>query len=306
MMKYASFIVTYKRPDILRKTIELLLCQSVAPYKVLIVDNDPQESARSLLSAFDPGVVVYSAVGHNSGPSGGTHHGLKTLFEEGEEWVLWVDDDDPPSAPDQIETILNIVHNYAEPSRIGMLGAAGVLYNYSKCLIQRIPDHQLKGVLQVDMVAGNQFPVVHRRVYEAGLLPDPNLFFGFEDLEYGLRIKQKGFEILVQGEEVERLRKHFKKFGKEKERGLKKNINHLWREYYSARSIAYILRNNNSYLTAFRFSFRNILKMVAGFKYGFPYGSRQALYLFHGLLDGFRRKMGLTLLPNQKYPAQKN
>lgn len=305
-MNYAAFIVTYKRPEILRKTIELLLNQSVRPSKILIVDNDPDGSARELLSEFNPEVVFYSAVGYNSGPSGGTHHGLKTLFEEGEEWVLWVDDDDPPSAPNQIETILNIIHNYPEPSRIGMLGASGVLYKYSQCLIQRIPDHQLKGILQVDMVAGNQFPIVNRRVYEAGLLPDPVLFFGFEDLEYGLRIKQKGFEILVQGEEVERLRKHFKKFGKEKERGLKKNINHLWREYYSVRTIAYILRNNKSFFVACRFTLRNLLKMIAGFKYGFQYGSRQALYLFHGLLDGFRRKMGLTLLPNQKYTAQKS
>jgi GT2 family glycosyltransferase len=282
-------------------TINSLMSQTKPPQKILIIDNDTELSAKSIVDSSSQFNLSYYATGINAGPAGGAYWGLKKLFEEGWEWVLWVDDDDPPSAPNQMETILSIVLDYSEPFKIGILGASGVLYDYSKCLIKRISDHQLKGILKVDMVAGNQFPIVHRRVYEAGLLPDPNLFFGFEDLEFGLRVKQKGFEILVQGEEVERLRKHFKKFGKEKERGLKKNINHLWREYYSVRTIAYILRNNNSYLTAFQFVFRNLLKMIAGFKYGFSYGFRQTIYLFRGILDGLRRKMGLIIVPNKKY-----
>jgi glycosyltransferase involved in cell wall biosynthesis len=300
-MLYAAFVITYKRPEIVKQTILQLFEQSIPPTKILIVDNDTEASAKILCNQINDQRIEYLAAGYNSGPSGGAYIGLKTLFSQGWEWVLWIDDDDPPSSPKQIETILKIIYNYPEPFRIGMLGASGVLYNHSQCLIQRIPDNQLNGIIQVDMVAGNQFPLVHRRVYEAGLLPDPNLFFGFEDLEYGLRIKQKGFEILVQGEEVERLRKHFNKFGKEKERGRKKNSNHLWREYYSVRTIAYILRNNKSFFAACRFTLRSLLKMVAGFKYGVRYGSRQSLYLFHGLLDGFRRKMGLIIVPNKKY-----
>ncbi len=300
-MNYAAFIITYKRPEILKKTIDLLFSQTMPPKKILIVDNDIEETARQVKNAYSDSLVAHFPVGSNSGPAGGAYWGLKKLFEEGWEWVLWVDDDDAPSSPNQIETIFHIVDNLTHSENIGMIGASGVLYNYKTCTISRIPDAQLKGKLEVDMIAGNQFPIVNRRVYEAGVLPDPTLFFGFEDLEFCLRIKKIGLSILVSGQEVERLRLHYNKLGKNKIRGLKKNVNHLWRQYYSVRTIAYILRYNNDYFLFLKQLLKTIIKIILGFKYGFDYGVIQAQYLMNGYFDGFRKKMGLRVLPQEKY-----
>jgi GT2 family glycosyltransferase len=300
-MKYAAFIITYKRPDILRCTIDILLQQTLRPEKILIVDNDQEKSAMFILENYSSDVVSYYPVGYNSGPAGGAYNGLKYLFEQGWDWVLWVDDDDPPSANNQIENILAIVDGYKRKETIGMIGASGVLYNYNFCTINRIADENLKGILEVDMIAGNQLPLVHRRVFEAGILPDPNLFFGFEDLEYGLKLKRKGFSLLVSGEEMYRLRLHFNRLGGRIKKVNGKSINSLWREYYSIRTIAFILRNNQSYIIAIFYAIRILFKAVISFYNGWNYGIVSIKLLFKGFMDGYRRRMGLTVHPQSKY-----
>jgi len=300
-MKYAAFIITYRRVDILKKTIVELLNQSLPPSRILIVDNDPDSSALNAIDDQKNSIIDYFSVGLNSGPSGGAYWGLKKLFEQGWEWVLWIDDDDPPSAVNQLETILSIKNIYPFPEEIGVLGASGVLFNYDSFRINRIPDSQLSGILEVDMVAGNQFPFIHRRVYESGILPNSKLFFGFEDLEFGLRVKELGLKLLVNGEEVLRLRKHFNKYGKEKQRGLKKKTKHLWREYYSTRTISYILKNKNRNLIMIKYSLFSLLKILQSFRFGLMYGFVCFKYILYGLIDGFRGKLGLTVLPIKKY-----
>jgi GT2 family glycosyltransferase len=151
------------------------------------------------------------------------------------------------------------------------------------------------------MIAGNQLPIVHRRVFEAGILPEPNLFFGFEDLEFGLKLKKNGFSLLVSGEEMYRLRVHFNRLGGNINKGKDKNINSLWREYYSIRTIAFILRYNKSYFVAFVYAIRNLFKAFVCFYRGWNYGFMSLKYIIKGFTDGFRKKMGLTVLPKSKY-----
>ena len=300
-MRYAAFIITFRRTEILLKTIKDLCAQSQPPSKILVVDNDPEGSAQIVLNPDSSIPVLYFATGTNSGPAGGAYWGLRNLFEEGWDWVLWVDDDDAPSAPDQLETLCRLAKQSANNPTVAMVGAAGVLFDRKRWLIQRIPDVALKGVLDVDMIAGNQFPMVHRRVFEAGLLPNPDLFFGFEDLEFGTRLKDAGFRLLVDGNELLRLRHHFQKTGKEKPRGLKKAIQHLWREYYSIRTLSLMLQGQSFSKVWFRFFFRCIGKILGGFRYGRIYGQRYAIVVFKGWWDGWRGKLGMRVAPGRKY-----
>jgi GT2 family glycosyltransferase len=300
-VNYAAFIITYKRPEILKKTIGLLFSQTMPPKKILIVDNDIDETARQVKNAYSDSLVAYFPVGSNSGPAGGAYWGLKILFEEGWEWVLWVDDDDPPSAPNQIETICNLGFKNQIISKVGMVGASGVLFDRKKWLIKRLLDKSLNGSLDVDMVAGNQFPLVHKSVYDVGILPNPDLFFGFEDLEYCYRIKNAGFRILVDGDEILRLRKMFKKFNNKKLRGGKKKLIHLWREYYSMRTLAFMIRSEKSYILKSKFYLRCIFKSVISFRFGIKYFFMLSKFNLLGCWHGFKGKLNIYIIPNKKY-----
>ena len=110
--RYAAFIMTYQRKEILADTIQKLLEQTKPPSKILIVDNDPEKSASKISESFPEININYHAAGYNSGPAGAAYYALKILFEEGWQWILWMDDNDPPHFKNVIENILQIPEKY--------------------------------------------------------------------------------------------------------------------------------------------------------------------------------------------------
>jgi GT2 family glycosyltransferase len=199
---YAAFVMTYKRPAILLDTINKLFNQTFPPEVVLIVDNDPDKSALSLVNNFPKNKVQYHAVGYNSGPAGGAYLGLKLLFEQNWDWVLWADDDDPPAFNDSIQNIFSLKEQYKGKKTIGILGAVGANFNKFKGAITRINSDKIEAVQIVDYIGGSMSPIVNKQVFNKSILPNPDLFFGFEDLSFCLQVKKAGFEILILGSEM--------------------------------------------------------------------------------------------------------
>jgi GT2 family glycosyltransferase len=232
-------------------------------------------------------------VGFNSGPAGAAYWGCKLLYEEGWEWVLWVDDDDPPVLPTLIEEFFKLYSSYAEPQKIGIIGAAGVRFDSNKAKTVRIKQEDLQGIQEVDNIAGNQFPLIHRRVFERGIFPDPKLFFGFEELEFNLRVKENGFRIVIEAEILRELRAYWQTHQKQNKLYVPKNKSRLWREYFSTRNMVYILKsisNNKSGLILF--ALRSLLKSMIGFRYGIGYGLANASTILKGLRHGFSGRLG--------------
>ncbi len=290
--------MTYKREEILKETIEHLLAQSLPPSKILIVDNDPNCSAKLIWQQLAHPQIAYHSVGYNSGPAGAAFHGLKILFAEGWEWVLWMDDDDPPLFKDSMEELFNIPQQYSEPTKIGMLGAVGVLFDAAQAKTIRLADDQLQGIIEVDNIAGSQLPLIHRRVFEAGVFPSPELFFGFEELDFSLAIKRAGFKILVSGENLKRHREHANRLNFSRGLYAKKDIQKLWREYYTLRNLIHILiKKEKNWQGVFRLWSKGFFKSIYGFRYGFAYGWRNLQYLHLGFWHGFTGKLGNTILP---------
>ncbi len=47
--------------------------------------------------------------------------------------------------------------------------------------------------------------LVSRQVVEAGVLPDPDWFFGLEDFDFFCRVREAGFEVLVDRDAARRV-----------------------------------------------------------------------------------------------------
>jgi len=121
-----------------------------------------------------------------------------------------------------------------------MIGSLGTKFDRKKIKIERLPDKDLKGIIDVDMITGNHFPIISRKVAEAGIFPNKNIFFGFEELEFCLRVKEAGFRLLIDGNLHKELREVNGCIGYKISLYIKKNKNSLWREYYSTRGIMFI------------------------------------------------------------------
>ena len=157
----------------------------------------------------------------------------------------------------------------------------------------RVPDSQLNGPVPVDYLAGSQF---HRCEALRALGPyREELFFGFEEAEYGLRARRAGWALFADGE------MWFEDRVKAGRLNLKKGSSipntAAWRRFYSARNITALAREYGSRPTAaLRVAVRTAVSgAIALLRTGRP--MRDVMAPLRGSLDGYRGKLGRTINP---------
>ena len=123
MRRAAIVIVTFKRQELLASLLDSVLSLTVAPWRVVVVDNENSELTARVVGDFerraealwgvttdDPdsrGVTsrtLYVPMETNTGGSGGFSEGVRQAYELGAEW-FWVMDDDVAVEPDGLETL---------------------------------------------------------------------------------------------------------------------------------------------------------------------------------------------------------
>ena len=270
--KFAAFIVTYNRPDILMDTIEKCLNQTMPPEKLLIVDNNDNEDTKNKLAQLYPN-AAHIMVGHNSGFAGGGKIGLETLAKEGYEWILWADDNDPPYTEDTFEKLLQLAETYG--AACGQVGVVGHKLNRRTGLLIRTTNEELQNneYLEVDTIGGGMIKIIRGASVLKGIVPEPKLFFGFEDLDHDLSQQRAGYKIVVHSGLFLDLRKKWNRMTVKRARISKKDESVLWRDYYSIRNSLFVMAKNRYYTAFFSILFVSIGKSLLNYKHGFRYGT---------------------------------
>ena len=291
-LNFATFIMTYQRVATLESTIDSLLSQTYPPQKILIVDNDPSRSAEVLMLKFSGRPIDYHAVGYNSGPAGAAKIGLEMLSTQGYKWIGWIDDDDPPIYNDTFEILLKKAEL---TDNCGCVGVVGQFFNKGNGLMVRVPDDELEGngVLEVDNIAGNMCKIINADVcLKKKVYPDESLFFGFEELDFDLRMQEAGYVLVVDKELYKRHRVKFNRIGLKIKRGIKKDEKRIWRDYYSIRNSLIILKKNKLFSAFFITIMRSFLKVISGFRYGIAYGIANARVILYAIIHFLLGKRG--------------
>ncbi len=119
MDKVAIIVVTYKRQQLLSELLDSFLKLTVAPWRVVVVDNENSvetarvvENFRERLNAYsatalwhDGGdAVVYAPQTENTGGAGGFSAGVQIAYEMGADW-FWLMDDDVVVVPDSLKRL---------------------------------------------------------------------------------------------------------------------------------------------------------------------------------------------------------
>ena len=123
MERSAIIIVTYMRQQLLQRALDSILDLSVAPWRVVVVDNENSSETGDIVSEFgrradarwgatadepdsEGGTsrAVYVPMEENTGGSGGFSEGVRRAFELGAEW-FWVMDDDVTVLPDGLDIL---------------------------------------------------------------------------------------------------------------------------------------------------------------------------------------------------------
>lgn len=270
--KFAAFIVTFERAEILMDTISKIMAQTLVPEKLLIVDNSAGDETKKKLDQLYPQVAYYR-MGYNAGPAGADKVGLEILANEGYEWIFWGDDNDPPQTPDTFEKLVQLAESYN--GKCGQVGVVGSHFNKRTGLLSRASNEELKSnaYIHVDTIGGGQCKIVSGESIRVGVLPEAKLFFGFEDLDFDLSQKKAGYDILAHSELFLGCRERWNRQEVKRTVARKKDTRVLWRDYYSIRNALFIMKKHRHYLAFVSIFCVSFLKSFLSYKHGMTYGT---------------------------------
>lgn len=302
-MTLGAFVTTFRRPEVLRDALDRILSQTVPPEAVLVIDNGDCTETEAVTRSFAHRGVEYRPSGDNLGPAGGAAAGVAWGVEQGFDWLYWGDDDDPPSRPDVFERLIAVAERAPQPAGAGALGAR---WSWASGTFVRIADDELRGSVPVDVIAGGGQLLLYLPNARAVAPPDAQLFFEFEDLDYCLRLRAAGLDLLVDGDLMLAAREGTGRLGPVRRRRLVPPHDEasLWRRYYTTR--------NYVYLMAYRFArpdlarrevAKAVLRALASWLRGPRYGVRFTQLECLAVRDGLRGRLGRTVAPGPTRPA---
>lgn len=305
-------LVTHKRPRRLATTLERLRDQDELLETLIVVDNAPDDANEAVVRrARSARSVTYIAAPENIGPAGGIALGMERVVGSAHDldWVVTLDDDDPPRTPSLFRELLDFgTSMLSEDGRTGGVGHMGARFDYRRARMVRIADHELSGPVGVDYIGGNQFPMYSvRAVREIGPF-DPDLFWGLEELEYGLRMRSAGYSLYAHGDLWRARREENQRLELAVRPSLRLRTGRYssdWRRYYVLRNLIHILVASGHRGSAARVTIiRGVGKPVANLVLAPGRAVGELKVSVRACRDGWRGISGRTFEPDGSRDAE--
>ena len=296
--KFAAFVITYERPIELLKTLQIIKHQEFAPTCILVIDNSESDQTAVEIQKLNDPQIEYYRVGYNSGPAGGAKRGLELLAARDFDWIYWGDDDDPPRDSTVFAHLFKGVKNLLDQNiALGIFAGKGARLNPWSGRVRSLSNRELKkaAYTETDFAAGGQTLLINAELIRKGILPEEKLFFGFEELDFCLKVKKQGYRIFTDSESWLAVR----------ERDGLSNANYRWkgssfgkrdilyREFYTTRNLLYIYFSNQLYSAFLLQLLKSTLKLFAGFAHGITYGRKMFKIQGKALVSFFTGKYSM-------------
>jgi rhamnopyranosyl-N-acetylglucosaminyl-diphospho-decaprenol beta-1,3/1,4-galactofuranosyltransferase len=281
-------LVTFQRPEELGRSLAVLEEQTRLLDTLVVVDNSPAREAESVVArSAAAGRVDYLASGRNLGPAGGIALGMEHCLQQADDgdWVCLFDDDDP--VPDHDILMDRMRHAACCVERdVGGFGDGGGVLDRKK---GRLRPASPGG--DADYLGSGYCPLYRVRAIRSVGTFDAELFFGFDDLEYGLRLNSGGWRLEIGPEP--------RPFGHPR-RPPSLAVGALdWRRYYSLRNLVYLLRRSGHGGAAVRVALVNgVAKPVANLPFRPRLAWGHLAMNIRAIRDAWAGRLGLTLEPD--------
>ncbi|WP_404802585.1 glycosyltransferase family 2 protein [Bifidobacterium favimelis] len=228
MKKTAMVVVTYKRQELLSNLFDSILELTVAPWRIVVVDNEGSEDTRAMVQDFSERVcarwgrtiidaeggedrVVYRPQARNLGGSGGFSAGVAAAYRLGAQW-FWVMDDDVEVLPQALERLSRWAgdHEVIQGSRLDYDGGP-FYWQYHFIVPLGIPDPVApadfgpSGFQYMDTMCF-EGALFSRRIVDLIGLPDPRFFIYWDDTMYGYLASKVTRPIVVKDVIIKRSR----------------------------------------------------------------------------------------------------
>jgi glycosyltransferase involved in cell wall biosynthesis len=291
-------LVTYRRPVQLAAALSAIGRQSRPLHELVVVDNDG--SAAEVVGRLAPG-ATYIRAPENLGPAGGIALGMQRVLQTAgpADWMFTFDDDDWAWDTELFATLLEFATRMtAQDATTAAVGRSGTRFDRKRGRSQRVADDDLHGPVPVDTIAGNQFPLYSVAAMAATGVFRADLFYGFEELEYGLRLRARGYHLYVDGDPWRVSRARNRRLGLVKQPALGLHAAPQWERYYSIRNLIYVLRANGASSGALRVTATTAIAKPLANLWRVPRFALQHLRLgLRASRDGWTDRLGRTVEP---------
>jgi GT2 family glycosyltransferase len=307
-----AVVVTHMRPQLAGQLVRILMdTERLTGEQIVVVVNEVGGLDDPLLES----AVRMVHLDDNLGPAGGFKAGMQEAFSDpATKWAYLCEDDvgllpiDLPRLPDLIRRI---------DSFSGTQKGAGAVVAYGR-IFERRTGHSVNLVpapddsdefVEVDVAAWGA-TLVSRAVFEAGVVPDPELFFGYEDFDYFCKVREAGFSVLLDPASARKVADYETTQGRIQLHSGRRpsDADESWRAYYVARNFFTLARRHGSrswLLAHLAYSVRRAQLST----------SRQAkMATLRGVIDGARGRLGrnprylrsageIVMSPNEPEPV---
>jgi GT2 family glycosyltransferase len=228
-----AIVVTFNRRDLLAQCLDAIMSQSVAPDRVIVVDNASGDGTHELMEPrAATGAVDYLRLSENLGGAGGFYAGVTRALETGASW-FWLMDDDVAPAPDCLEQLLKRgdISECLHPRKFGPDGLEVAWEKFFEVQTVRfsfIPNLSFANGKDICFVNSGCFEgmLISRRVVDAIGLPDPKYFIAFDDTIYGIKASVHTNVAYVRSARIRKL--------------LALQPDSAWKSYYTVRNKYYL------------------------------------------------------------------
>lgn len=299
-----AVLVTFCRGPQLFDYFEALRRQTRPLDTLVVVDNDVGRSAEWIMTAHGLATtdVSYMVADDNVGPAGGIALGMARILEyaSDDDWVFTLDDDDPPRTPE----LLGELQRFGEVLRadglpVGGVGLVGGRFDEDLGRFVTVADEELVGAVESSWIGGNQLPCYSvGAIRDVGLF-DPCWFINFEELDFGLRMRDRGHLLYAHGELWLRERTEAGRLGREAVPSRELGEPH-WRRYYSNRNLIFLLRRRGLRRQAAKAAAIHLAKPVAHLLRSPGLAWQHLVLNARAVLDAYRGRMGRTVEPTPK------
>lgn len=304
-------LVTYRRHEGLRDVLAGLAEQTRPLDRLVVVDNAASPASRGIVEAhrarghdaehLDPG--------RNLGSQGGCALGGSHLLAEAgdDDWIVILDDDQPPDVPDLLERLLAFaLERRAADPRTACVGAVGARLDRRRGRALRPRDDELDGPVPVDYIGSGHLPLyLVRAVRDVGFIHG-ELFFGFGELELGVRLRRHDWTLYADGALTSAFRQRWGVWGVPVTQASRRlGGPPSWRQYYSLRNLVWLLRRHGHHGAAARVA---LLTGLAKPLVNLPRSPRDATRHLglnvRAVRDGYLGRLGMRLEPDlARYPS---
>lgn len=301
--RLVGVLVTFRRPVELSDSLARLADQDRRLDHLVVVDNDGSSAVAHQVEAFAQSGhdAVYVATPENLGPAGGIALGMRHALRRADDrdWIVLVDDDDPAERTDLLAELSDFGEAMlaAEPMTAGV-GLVGARFDPTRGRLYRLSDDEIDGPVPIDYIGGNQFPFYLAGAVRTVGVFDSSLFFGFDDLEYGLRLRRAGYKLFASGPLWLEQRRGAGRLGLTVTPS--RTVSGVgWRRYYSLRNLIEILRSDGQSGAAARVALvRGIGKPLVNLPREPRLAWRHLSLGLRACRDGWMGKMGRTIEPD--------